>query len=517
MPFRQIAVIDCGARGIAFGFFRLNQDGLRCDSLVCEPLSGHADTEAQWLEATVAAIRSLGEKVGQRGPVVLVLPPHVVLLKHLQVPRVDAAKREQVVRFEVEQNIPFPLGEVSWDTVSSGESEAGESLLLAAAKRAILLPLCAAARGAGFKVQAVIPAALAVRAATEFARPPCEEKLLVISTNTRSATLLLQEGARFAARSCSVGSRGEDSAAGSGSLATRLVQEAMRTLLHFRKQHGLSNPVRVLVTGDAAGSPAMVSAIGAGLKLPAETLSLTPSLAWAPGVLAEIATIELVGGATLQLLPGWASLDLMPAVSRHRARLRHLRPWAAVALLALGGLAAPWAQHRRLLAVEQQTLVALEETQARLRARSQHDSAELAQIPVSETPDIVAEAAGAAPEVEASLPGFPLRLSGYAGEAGSYVVMFIAPNSAETLLARVGQRFDDLDLVLKAFEVRKVLVMHDSPWPIYDVAGFATLVDERTGDEVVLDSRTGSPLDDALAGNPTLLASDSREALNHGP
>jgi hypothetical protein len=94
---------------------------------------------------------------------------------------------------------------------------------------------------------------------------------------------------------------------------------------------------------------------------------------------------------------------------------------------------------------------------------------------------------------------FRLQLVGYFGSPDNYLLAFESPGSPETMLARVGRRFEELGLTLKSFEVKKVPVEHDEPWPVYDVAGLATLIDERTGAEVVLDTRMRKFTDAALA------------------
>lgn len=93
---------------------------------------------------------------------------------------------------------------------------------------------------------------------------------------------------------------------------------------------------------------------------------------------------------------------------------------------------------------------------------------------------------------------YRLQLVGYFGTPGDYLAAFVSPQLPETLLAREGRRFENLGLTLKSFDVRKVLVEHDDARPVYDVAALAVLTDDRTGAEVVLDSRerrfTGTPL-----------------------
>ena len=92
--------------------------------------------------------------------------------------------------------------------------------------------------------------------------------------------------------------------------------------------------------------------------------------------------------------------------------------------------------------------------------------------------------------VAVQLEPYRLQLAGYFGSPDDYVAAFTIPGSPGTVLARAGQRFASLGLTLKNFEVRKVAVEHGDPWPVYDVVGLATLQDERTGTEVVIDTRT---------------------------
>lgn len=97
------------------------------------------------------------------------------------------------------------------------------------------------------------------------------------------------------------------------------------------------------------------------------------------------------------------------------------------------------------------------------------------------------------------LEPYRLQLTGYFGSAEDYVAAFAVSGSSEVVLARAGQRFEQLGLTFKSFEVRKVRLDHNDPWPVYDVAGLATLHDDRTGTEVVLDSRTRKLTDTLMA------------------
>lgn len=90
---------------------------------------------------------------------------------------------------------------------------------------------------------------------------------------------------------------------------------------------------------------------------------------------------------------------------------------------------------------------------------------------------------------------FRLQLVGYVGAPGGYTAAFVSAETTQTLLARPGQRFDQLGLVLKAFELRRVSVGASAS----DAGPVATLHDERSGAEVTLDARGPALTDTPLA------------------
>lgn len=78
---------------------------------------------------------------------------------------------------------------------------------------------------------------------------------------------------------------------------------------------------------------------------------------------------------------------------------------------------------------------------------------------------------------------FPLQLSGYFGSESGWVVAFTNPDTRETSLARVGHRFESLGLTLVSFGLRR-----NSGREVGEVVGTAVLREDRTGEEVILES-----------------------------
>lgn len=101
--------------------------------------------------------------------------------------------------------------------------------------------------------------------------------------------------------------------------------------------------------------------------------------------------------------------------------------------------------------------------------------------------------------VDVRLEPYRLQLAGYFGEPGDYLAAFVSPGQPETLLARSGRHFVQLGLTLKSFDVKKVEVANTDALPVYDVAALAVLLDDKTGEEVVLDSRQRKLTDTPLA------------------
>ncbi len=118
--------------------------------------------------------------------------------------------------------------------------------------------------------------------------------------------------------------------------------------------------------------------------------------------------------------------------------------------------------------------------------------------------------------LEVKLEPYRLQLAGYFGEPGDYLAAFVSPGRPETLLARSGRRFEQLGLTLKSFDVRKLEVANTAARPVYDVAALAVLLDDNTGEEVVLDSRQRKLTDTPLAVLRLSTAGTAPRTLHEG-
>ncbi|HVZ64349.1 MAG TPA: hypothetical protein VG936_07245 [Lacunisphaera sp.] len=88
---------------------------------------------------------------------------------------------------------------------------------------------------------------------------------------------------------------------------------------------------------------------------------------------------------------------------------------------------------------------------------------------------------------------YRLQLAGYFGNPGDNIGTFICPNRPGSMLARPGQRFADLGLVLRSLEVKQ------TPPPDVRLVAEAVVHDEVTGTDVTLDSRERTFTDSPIA------------------
>lgn len=206
-------------------------------------------------------------------------------------------KMNEQIRFEVEQNVPFPLSEAIWDDALIGQPNAGEQHVMIVAARADLVG--AIAKGllnAGCEPELVDVAPVALYNAVRFNYPDAEGCTLVVDIGARCTNLVFVEQERIFYRTIPVagntitseiakafGISHEEAerlkceqglVAQGGAFAvddpevdrlskvirnvmTRLNAEVTRSIAFYRSQQEGSAPTRVLLSGASSQLPYM--------------------------------------------------------------------------------------------------------------------------------------------------------------------------------------------------------------------------------------------------------------------
>lgn len=162
---KSFLAVDFGAGSLKLAEFERNEaGGLRLKQYGIRPLGIEGAQEANREASILKGIQELlAEKAYTSRQINVCAPGFHVFSKFVKLPPVDTSKVTQIIQYEAQQNVPFPLEEVVWDYQILGTSPTGElEVLLVAIKSEIVEGLFRVADGAGMRLELVdvSPAAL---------------------------------------------------------------------------------------------------------------------------------------------------------------------------------------------------------------------------------------------------------------------------------------------------------------------------------------------------------------------
>src|SRR6195256_918823 len=162
---KSFLAVDFGAGSLKVAEFEVNEaGGLRLKQYGLKSLGVEGSQEDKREAVILKAVQELLTEKGIKSKNVNVCAPGFhVFSKFVKLPPVDASKVTQIIQYEAQQNVPFPLEEVVGDYQILGSTPTGElEVLLVAVKADIVEGLFRTADAAGLRLQLVdvSPAAL---------------------------------------------------------------------------------------------------------------------------------------------------------------------------------------------------------------------------------------------------------------------------------------------------------------------------------------------------------------------
>ena len=275
-----------------------------------------------------SALQEIMQASGIRpGRVAVSISGQLVFPRLAAIPMAGGAEKfEQMVRYEVEQNIPFPIDEMICDRQVLGDTENGDkSVLIVAAKTDQVEALTSALASAGFTPEIVDIAPLGLVNALYHARPD-EGCIVVLDIGAKTTSLTIAEGDRIYTRSIPVAGNAinkeivsslgctpdeaeqvkfekgyvslggvtedEDEVADRVSkvcraVLTRLNAELTRSINFYRSQQGGGTPSKLYLTGGTALLPQIDQFFSGSLGIPVEYFNPFETIAVGPKVNAE--------------------------------------------------------------------------------------------------------------------------------------------------------------------------------------------------------------------------------------
>jgi type IV pilus assembly protein PilM len=378
--------LNIGSQRISMAVFETSKSGglvlkaYDSTSLLADPA-----TEAMRMPQTRLAILELAQKLKiGKAKVRYAVSGQSVFTRFVKLPPLDNDNIEQLVTFEAQQQLPFPIDTVVWDYEllegGSGEKE----VAMVAIKSDALDEINSCVIGAGMTTAEIDVAPMALYNAFRNAYADVSEPVLLIDVGAKTSNLLYIEGKRFFTRSIPVGgaslttaiakeygihfteaemqkvnngivtlggghtSHLDESVAALGTVIrnalTRLPTEIARTTNYYRSNHGGNAPRRVVLAGGGANLPYAKEFFEEKLGLPVEYFNPLRNVMVAKTVNTEVIQKEahmmgeLVGLGLRGIGKSSINIDLVPAsVDAERAAEKR-RPLliAAAALLVVG-------------------------------------------------------------------------------------------------------------------------------------------------------------------------------------
>jgi type IV pilus assembly protein PilM len=425
---KSFLTVDFGAGSLKLAEFEVNEaGGLRLKQYALKSLGAEGSQEATREGVMQKALQELLAAHGLRSKEVNVCAPGFhVFSKFVKLPPVDTSKVTQIIQYEAQQNVPFPLAEVVWDYQILGSTPTGElEVLLVAIKSDIVEGLFRVAESSGLRLQLADVSPAALCNAFRYNYGDLEDCTMLLDIGAKTSNLLFFEKGKVYSRSINLGansitqdfanesklswadaeqkkiSEGFVSLGGAyeepenahqaaiskiaRQFMTRLHIQVNQTMQFYRGQQGGSAPQRLFLCGGASLMPYTAQFFAEKLNVPVEYFNPFRSVQIDPGInLEELARVahslgEVVGLGLRNLAHCPVELNLMPESTLNWVQFNQKKPYllATAFSLVLVVFAAGYI-FQKLSAINQDELQNLEGKIEPLQARAATFKKELA-------------------------------------------------------------------------------------------------------------------------------------------
>ncbi len=373
---KSFLAVDFGAGSLKLAEFEVNEaGGLRLKQYGFKSL-GQEGAQENTREATILkALQALLSEMGLKSKDCNVCAPGFhVFSKFVKLPPVEQSKVTQIIQYEAQQNVPFPLSEVVWDYQILGQAAGGElEVLLVAIKSDIVEGLFRVADAAGLKLQIADVSPAALCNAFRFNYGELDDCTMLLDIGAKTSNLLFFEKGKVYSRSINLGANSitqdfsteskmkfevaekikvEEGFVSLGGayeepenpnqaaiskiarqFMTRLHIQVNQTMQFYRGQQGGSQPARLFLSGGASIMAYTAQFFAEKLNVPVEYFNPFRNVQIDPTVnLEELARVahsmgEVVGLGLRNLAHCPVELNLMPESTRKWRAFNEKKPY----------------------------------------------------------------------------------------------------------------------------------------------------------------------------------------------
>ena len=205
---KQFLAVDLGSNTLKLGLFQADASGgLTLVDYVLRDLGLDPNKEQEKFPFLVEALQSIvKEKRLSSCPVYCSISGQYVFTRFVKLPPVAQDQVSQMVGFEAQQNVPFPINEVVWDYQLLGGSGAKDvEAVIVAVKSDLVEQANSALQLCRLEMEKVDVAPLAIVNAYKYNYPESDGCNLIVDIGAKCTNLVFIEGKKIFCRSIQIG------------------------------------------------------------------------------------------------------------------------------------------------------------------------------------------------------------------------------------------------------------------------------------------------------------------------
>jgi len=377
-------IINCGSSHILAAEITYNNDQLKVEKTVSVDLDYDFQEEGAWLEAITFSLKEIVRDGKLSGKASFIIPGNQVLTKSIRIPHVEKAKQNQVLAYEAQQNLPYDLDEIVWDSQILNDDGIETEVLIGACKEETIEGFCEAIKRTGLIVESINASTVLDQISLEYSNPELDEEVLLINVGARSSNLLFKNDNGFFVRTINLGGNTlsqyisdtlgkdfqeseeikhrfflEEESLDSENSAVKLMhtcisnfsrrfaQEVSRSIVMYRRQKGGESVKKILITGKGAFSKTIRDHLSQALDQEVELFDVMGRVEVSPQVSAESSDLnfqlsEVIGEAIrgFNLVTKSTGFNLLPL--RIQQELKFIRQKPLLIAASLLFAIVPW-------------------------------------------------------------------------------------------------------------------------------------------------------------------------------
>ncbi len=352
MASKNKLIINCQATHVTASKFSVQSGGLVLEDFKMQELSYDYSIQEDWLEA----LRSTLKVMNVSGKATVIAPSMLLLSKTIKIPHVEASRQAEVIAFEAEKNIPYPINEVTWDYQVISDDGVESEIFLTSMKSTAADEFCAVLSSVGIVPESIEASSILDYNAWKYCG--LESDTIILNVGARFSNMLVVRDDGLFTRSIPVGgnaltqaigdsmgqtfdvaedlkrkffrdhedvemsstaaSAAEHFNANARTIMQRISLELKRSILNYRRTGRVATPKKIYLTGRGSTLTGFAEYLAEDQKMDVEFLNPLANISVSAGVNQAMLSVctplmgEVVGEAARMVLPESMGVNLLP-------------------------------------------------------------------------------------------------------------------------------------------------------------------------------------------------------------